>query len=243
MRQKTKSRQILLKLGVIAVLTSATIIVIKQLGILETFSITESLQNLLQWIQDLGTIGYLIFIFVYMLSAVFLIPASILTLGAGVIFDVIEGSILVSIASVAGAVLAFLIGRYFARKWVAKQIENYPKFQAVDEAVAKEGWKIVGLTRLSPIFPFVVLNYAFAITQVSLKDYTIASWIGMLPGTVMYVYIGSLIGNIATLGAGGREKTPLEWALYIVGLIATVLVSVYVTKISRQALDSQIEKT
>ena len=243
MQQKTKSKQLFLKLGGITVLTAATIIIIKQLGTLDTFSITESLQNLLQWIQDLGTIGYLIFIFVYMLSAVFLIPASILTLGAGVIFDVIEGSILVSIASIAGAILAFLIGRYFARGWGAKQIENYPKFKAVDEAVAKEGWKIVGLTRLSPIFPFVVLNYAFAITQVSLKGYAIASWIGMLPGTVMYVYIGSLIGNIATLGAGGREKTPLEWALYIVGLIATVLVSVYVTKISRQALDSQIEKT
>ncbi|MDJ0732007.1 MAG: TVP38/TMEM64 family protein [Crocosphaera sp.] len=243
MRQKKKSRQLLLKLGEIAVLTAAGIIVIKQLGIFDTFSITETLQNLLQWIQDLGTIGYLIFILVYMLSAVLLIPASILTLGAGVIFDVVKGSILVSIASVLGAILAFLIGRYFARGWVSQQIEKYPKFQAVDEAVAKEGWKIVGLTRLSPIFPFVILNYAFAITQVSLRDYIIASWIGMLPGTVMYVYIGSLIGNIATLGAGGREKTSLEWALYIVGLIATVLVSVYVTKISRQALDSQIEKT
>ena len=243
MIQNTKSRQLLLKLGGIIVLTAATIIVIKQLGILDSFSITESLQNLLQWIQDLGTIGYIIFILAYMLSSVVLIPATILTLGAGVIFDVIEGSILVSIASMAGAVLAFLIGRYFARGWVAQKIENYPKFKAIDEAVAQEGWKIVGLTRLSPIFPFVVINYAFAITQVSLRDYTIASWIGMLPGTVMYVYIGSLIGNIATLGAGGREKTPLEWALYIVGLIATVLVSVYVTKISKQALDSQIEET
>ena len=168
MLKKTKSKQLLLKLGGITVLTTATIIVIKQLGILDSFSITESLQNLLQWIQDLGTIGYLIFILAYILSSVILIPATIVTLGAGVIFDVIEGSVLVSIASIAGAILAFLIGRYFARGWVAKQIENYPKFKAIDEAVAKEGWKIVGLTRLSPIFPFVVINYAFAITQVSL---------------------------------------------------------------------------
>ena len=185
----------------------------------------------------------------YLIDEYFLVidcNASIALVSRGAIIPIVIQSalkILVSIASIAGAILAFLIGRYFARGWVAKQIENYPKFKAVDAAVAKEGWKIVGFTRLSPIFPFVVLNYAFAITQVSLKDYAIASWIGMLPGTVMYVYIGSLIGNIATLGAGGREKTPLEWALYIVGLIATVLVSVYVTKISRQALDSQIEKT
>ncbi|MDJ0600226.1 MAG: TVP38/TMEM64 family protein [Crocosphaera sp.] len=243
MIQKKKSNRLLLKLGGITVLTAMVIIAIKQLGILDTFSITETLQSLLQWIQDLGTIGYLIFILAYMLSAVLLIPASILTLGAGVIFDVVKGSILVSIASILGAILAFLVGRYFARGWVSKQIEKYPKFKAVDDAVAKEGWKIVGLTRLSPIFPFVVLNYAFGITQVSLKDYAIASWIGMLPGTIMYVYIGALIGNIATLGTGGREKTSLEWALYIIGLIATVLVSIYVTKVSQNALNNQIEKT
>ncbi len=243
MLKTTKSRQRLLKLGGIAVLTTATIIIIKQLGILDTFGITETLQNLLQWIQDLGTIGYLIFTLVYILSAVFLIPASILTLGGGAIFGVVTGSILVSVASMLGAILAFLIGRYFARGWVSKQIEKYPRFQIVDEAVAKEGWKIVGLTRLSPVFPFVILNYAFGITQVSLKDYITASWIGMLPGTIMYVYIGSLVGNIATLGAGEREKTSLEWALYGVGLIATVLVTVYITKLSQNALNNQIEKT
>ncbi|MDJ0843487.1 TVP38/TMEM64 family protein [Crocosphaera sp.] len=243
MIQQTKLRKLLLKLGGITVLTAAAIITIKQLGVLDAFSITQTLQNLLQWIQDLGTIGYLIFIIVYILSAVFLIPASILTLGAGVIFDVVKGSLLVSIASMLGAILAFLIGRYLARKWVSQQIEKYPKFQAVDEAVAKEGWKIVGLTRLSPVLPFVILNYAFGITQVSLKDYTIASWIGMLPGTIMYVYIGSLIGNIATLGADGREKTPLELALYIIGFIATLFVTIYVTKVSQNALNNQIEKT
>ncbi|WP_107670556.1 TVP38/TMEM64 family protein [Cyanothece sp. BG0011] len=243
MLKTTKSRQRLLKLGGIAVLTVATIILIKQLGIVDAFSITETLQNLLQWIQDLGTIGYLIFTLVYILSAILLIPASILTLGAGAIFNVVKGSILVSIASMLGAIVAFLIGRYLARGWVSKQIEKYPKFQVVDEAVAQEGWKIVGLTRLSPVLPFVILNYAFGITQVSLKDYITASWFGMLPGTIMYVYIGSLIGNIATLGAGGRERTSLEWALYIVGLIATVLVTVYVTKLSQNALNNQIEKS
>lgn len=212
MKHKKESRRRLLKLGGITVLTAASIIIIKQLGVLDAFSITETLQNLLQWIQDLGTIGYLIFTLVYILSAVLLIPASILTLGAGAIFDVVKGSILVSIASMLGAIVAFLIGRYFARGWVSKQIQKYPKFQVVDEAVAQEGWKIVGLTRLSPVLPFVILNYAFGITQVSLKDYITASWIGMLPGTIMYVYLGSLIGNIATLGAGGRERTSLEWA-------------------------------
>ncbi|MGK7938644.1 MAG: TVP38/TMEM64 family protein [Crocosphaera sp.] len=221
-------------------LIASLIIVGKQLGIAQSLNINETLQNILEWIDSLGTIGYFAFILVYILAAVLLISGAILTLGAGAIFDVIKGSILVSIASTLGATLAFLIGRYLARGWVSKQLEKYPKFQAVDDAVAKEGWKIVGLTRLSPVFPFVILNYAFGITQVSLKNYILASWIGMMPGTIMYVYIGSLIGNIATLGAEGREKTPLEWGLYIVGLIATLLVTIYVTKIAKKALSDQI---
>ncbi|MGB5592751.1 MAG: TVP38/TMEM64 family protein [Crocosphaera sp.] len=234
--QKKIKPKLLLKFGLIVLFIAIVIIAFSKLNI------NEALQNVLQWIDGLGTIGYLVFIVVYILSAVFLISGAVLTLGAGVIFNVVKGSILVSIASTLGATIAFLVGRYVARGWVSKQIEKYPKFQAVDQAVAKEGWKIVGLTRLSPVFPFVILNYAFGITQVSLRDYVVASWIGMMPGTIMYVYIGSLIGNIATLGAGGREKTPLEWGLYIVGLIATVLVSIYVTKVAKKALSNQIEE-
>lgn len=204
--------------------------------------VNESLQNLLQWIDSLGILGYLVFILVYVIATVFLISGLILTLGAGIIFNVVKGSILVSIASTLGATSAFLIGRYFTRDWVKKQIEKRPQFQAIDEAVAKEGWKIVGLTRLSPLFPFIFLNYAFSVTKVSLRDYIIASWIGMIPGTIMYVYIGSLIGDIASLGIQQREKTSLEWGLYIVGLIATIVVTIYVTKIAKKALNSKVNQ-
>ncbi|WP_416244603.1 TVP38/TMEM64 family protein [Crocosphaera sp. XPORK-15E] len=232
----------MLKLGEFSMLTAALIMVTKQLKTSSFLNINETLQNTLQWIDSLGKIGYLVFILVYVLAAVFLISGAILTLGAGVIFNVVKGSIIVSIASTLGATVAFLIGRYLARGWVNKQLEKYPKFRAIDHAVGQEGWKIVGLTRLSPLFPFVILNYAFGITKVSLRDYILASWIGMMPGTIMYVYLGSLIGNIATLGAGERAKTPLEWGLYLVGLIATVLVTVYVTKIAQKALNNQIEE-
>lgn len=95
-----------------------------------------------------------------------------------------------------------------------------------------EGWKIVLLTRLSPVFPFTLLNYAFGLTRVSLRDYVLASWIGMMPGTVIYVYLGSL----ARAGVANHERTPTEWALYGVGLIATVAVTVVVTRIARRAL-------
>ncbi|MGH2416496.1 MAG: TVP38/TMEM64 family protein, partial [Microcystaceae cyanobacterium] len=165
------------------------IIAATQFGVTEY--INNTLQSILAWIDSLGSWGPVAFVIIYILAAVFLISGAILTLGAGVLFGVVKGSILVSIASTLAATVAFLIGRYLARGWVTKQIESKPKFKAIDAAVAREGWKIVGLTRLSPLFPFVFLNYAFGITQVSLKDYVLASWIGMMPGTVMYVYIGS----------------------------------------------------
>ena len=164
------------------------------------------------------------------------LPGSILTLGAGLLFGVVLGSVYVSIASTVGATAAFLIGRYLARDRVARKIEGNKTFQAIDVAVAEGGWRIVGLTRLSPIFPFNMLNYAFGLTHVSLRDYFFASWIGMMPGTVMYVYLGSLAGSLAALGSGARVRTPGEWALYTVGLLATVVVTVYVTRRARAAL-------
>ena len=197
--------------------------------------------NSLEWIESFGILTPIIFGLIYIICTVLLISGAVLTLGAGIIFGVIKGSIIVSVFSTLAAITSFLIGRFLLRNWVLKKIEKYPKFKAVDTAVAKEGWKIVGLTRLSPIFPFIFLNYAFGLTKISLKDYSIASWIGMLPGTIMYVYIGSLIGDIATLGAGGREKTPIEWIFTIIGLIITVAVTFYVTYISKKALSKKLD--
>lgn len=202
--------------------------------------INQTLGNLLQWIDGLGIWGVGIFILSYIITTILLIPGSLLTLGAGVIFDVIYGSIIVSIASTLGATLAFLIGRYFLRAWVNKQIATRPKFKAIDDAVGKDGGKIVLLTRLSPIFPFIFLNYAFAVTKVSLRDYVLASWMGMIPGTVMYVYLGSAIGDITNLFIGNRARSPLELVLYISGLFTTVIVTVYVTRIAKKALNNQL---
>lgn len=204
------------------------------------FHVQELLRRSLEWVGSLGTWGPVIFINLYILACVLFLPGSILTLGAGVLFGVIKGSIIVSISSTLGATCAFLVGRYLARDWVAKKISANEKFQAMDEAVAREGWKIVGLTRLSPVFPFNLLNYAYGLTRVSLRDYFFASWIGMMPGTVMYVYIGSLAGEVAKLGTEGRTRTSAEWALYIVGFIATVVVTVIITRIARDALKKKV---
>ncbi|OGR80353.1 MAG: hypothetical protein A3I11_02750 [Elusimicrobia bacterium RIFCSPLOWO2_02_FULL_39_32] len=206
------------------------------------FNVQELLKNSLDKIQELGILGIGLFILIYLLACVLFLPGSILTLGAGAIFGVIKGSVIVSLSSTLGATCTFLIGRYLVRHWVESKIEGNPKFKAVDEAVAKEGWKIVGLTRLSPIFPFNLLNYAYGVTKVTIRDYILASWIGMMPGTVMYVYIGSLAGDIATLGSRATTGavSSVQWTIRIIGFIATVLVTVYVTRVAKKALNEKI---
>ncbi len=190
------------------------------------------LQRVLSEVARLGLWGQLAFVLIYIAATVLLIPGSALGLGAGALFGVVRGSLLVSIASTVGATCAFLLGRYLARGWVSRKIEHNTAFAAIDRAVAGEGMKIVFLTRLSPVFPFTLLNYAFGLTRVRLRDYVLASWVGMIPGTVMYVYLGSL----ARTGAADAPRTPTHWILYGVGLVATVAVTVIITRIARRAL-------
>jgi uncharacterized membrane protein YdjX (TVP38/TMEM64 family) len=199
----------------------------------------EILQNALVWVQNLGPAGAIAFVGIYILATILFIPGSLLTLGGGALFGVFLGSVYVFAAATTGATLAFLIGRYLVRGWVTKRIEGNPKFKAIDNAIAKEGFKIIILTRLSPIFPFNLLNYALGTTQISLRDYLLG-FVGMLPGTIMYVYLGSLVGNIAAL-TSNRERTGAEWILYGVGLIATIVVTIYITRIANKALHESFE--
>jgi uncharacterized membrane protein YdjX (TVP38/TMEM64 family) len=198
------------------------------------------LGNALQWIDGIGAVGALAFILLYIIATVAFLPGSILTLGAGVVFGLVMGSIYVFIGATIGATAAFLVGRYLARGWVAKKIAGNQKFRAVDEAVGREGLKIVLLTRLSPVFPFNLLNYAYGVTGVTLKDYILGS-IGMIPGTIMYVYVGSLAGNLAAIGTASQPDNPgLQWLIRILGFIATVTVTVYITKVARKALENEV---
>lgn len=222
-----------LKLLLCGFLVSILIIVAKQ------FNFSVILQTLILWVQNLGIFGPVAYIIIYNLATLLFIPGSLLTLKGGCLFGVFWGSIYVLVAATCGAILAFLIGRYLSRDWVSQKIEKYPKFQAIDQAVAREGWKIVLLTRLSPLFPFNLLNYAFGVTQISLKDYILGS-LGIVPGTVMYVYIGSLATDLAMINPKHQPVTAetqmWQWIMQILGLIATVGVTVYVTKIAQTAL-------
>lgn len=201
----------------------------------------QSLAAIREGLGQLGPWAPVLFILVYVAACVLLIPGSALTLGAGALFGIIQGSVLVSIGATLGATAAFLIGRHLARNWIEQRLRRYPQFNAVQDAVAREGWKIVLLTRLSPAFPFSLLNYAFGLTRVSLRDYVLASWIGMLPGTVLYVYLGSVSGAVLEAAAGGpRQTTRAEWWLAGVGLLAALAVTAYITRIARRALQQRI---
>ena len=214
------------KWAVLLVLAAALV------ALFTTFDVRGLLRDALAAVGRLGAWGPALFVAMYVLAAVLFVPGSVLTLGAGAVFGVVWGSVYVSLGSTLGATGAFLVGRYLARGWVAKKIAGHAAFDAIDRAVADEGWKIVGLTRLSPVFPFALLNYAFGLTRVKLRDYVVASWIGMMPATVMYVYLGSL----ARAGAAGEKKSPAKWALYGVGLLTAIAVTVFVTRIARRAL-------
>ena len=224
---KTAAKLLFLAVLVTALITAA-----------HYYDMEQLFTNTLQWIESAGPAGPIIFFILYVIATVFMLPGTILTLGAGVVFGVVKGSILVSLSSTAGATAAFTVGRYIARNRVERRIEANETFRAMNQAVGREGWKIVGLTRLSPVFPFNLLNYAFSLTRVSLRHYVLASWIGMIPGTILYVYIGSLAGSLAELARDGTgpPRSPVEWTMYTIGLIATVAVTVVLTRIARRAL-------
>jgi uncharacterized membrane protein YdjX (TVP38/TMEM64 family) len=194
------------------------------------------IQPFAQWVDGLGFWGPAVFVFGYVIAVVAFVPASLLTLGAGAIFGIVDGVIYVFVAATVGSCLAFLVSRYLARSAVEKKLEGKPKFSAIDRAVAAEGLKIVFLLRLTPAVPFNLLNYTLGLTRVRFADYAIAS-VGMLPGTLLYVYSGKLAGDVATLA--GNPAVARGWGYYsllALGLAATLAVTMVVTRSARRAL-------
>jgi uncharacterized membrane protein YdjX (TVP38/TMEM64 family) len=215
----------------------AAVIIAALIAGLRAIHAQQHLLDLVSWIRGAGWMGLCVFVIAYVCATVLFLPGSILTLGAGFAYGVGLGTVLVWIAANAGAALAFVLGRTLARKWVAARMEARPRFAAIDRAVGREGFKIVLLTRLSPVFPFNLLNYAFGLTRVSLRDYVLGSLVGMLPGTVMYVYLGSLITSLSELAAGRTSGGATQQIFYFAGLAATVVVTLYVTRVARRALE------
>jgi uncharacterized membrane protein YdjX (TVP38/TMEM64 family) len=188
------------------------------------------------WVQAQGALAPLIFVLGYAAAVVAFVPGSLLTLAGGALFGVGWGTLYVFIAAVLGSSLAFLIARHLARGAVESRLAGNPKLAAIDRAIAGDGRRIVLLLRLSPAIPFSVLNYALGLTRVRFAD-TLAAAVGMLPGTLLYVYSGKLIGDVAALAGGASApRGPAYWTLLAVGLAATLLVTWLLTRTARRAL-------
>lgn len=194
----------------------------------------------LDWTAAHREVAWMAFIALYVVATVCFLPGLPLTLAAGAIFGVAAGTALVSVGSTVGATAAFFIGRTVARDWVGQRIAAWPRFRAVDRAVASRGFWVVLLMRLSPALPFFLLNYAFGITAVKAREYVLGSWLGMFPATLAYVYAGSVAANLGQALAGKVELGATGWVLLGLGLAATVTVTVLVTRLARGYLDREI---
>jgi uncharacterized membrane protein YdjX (TVP38/TMEM64 family) len=198
--------------------------------------VTEWLATFLEWVRSLGLLGAVLVGGLYLPACLLFLPGSPISLAAGFLFGVAIGSVTVSIGSTLGATAAFLAGRTLARDFVARRLAGHRRFSALDQAVAEQGFKIVLLMRLSPLFPFNLLNYAFGLTRVTLPQYVLASWIGMLPGTVAYVYLGSAARSLSEIIAGRVQGGTAQKILFFAGLIATFLAAWLVARLARQAI-------
>jgi len=192
------------------------------------------------WIEALkaygkaqGAAGAAVFGLVYVAAS--LIPggpAALLTLAAGAVYGVVAGTALVSAASVTAATLAFLLARGALRDRVRRMAGGNAKFDGLNRAIGREGTKIVALVRLSPAFPFTIVNYLFGLTPVPLAAYVLSSWIAMLPGTLAYVYFGSALGAVT------GEATPVEKGIRIALGIAAVVATALIARIAAKAIRS-----
>jgi uncharacterized membrane protein YdjX (TVP38/TMEM64 family) len=228
---KTRTKILLLCLFVTAVILGALF-----------FPVNLWLHHFLDWVRSRGPVGMIVYGIAYVVGTVFLVPGTLLTVGSGFLYGTVIGTLIVSPASVLGATIAFLLGRSFARDWIAKKVSKYPKFELIDRAIAKNGFKIVLLMRLNPVFvPFAMLNYALGLSRLKLRDYILASWIGMLPATTLYVYLGSSVRNISDL-LQGKLPSAGVWPqlLFWGGLVAAAGLVYILTRIARQALQAEM---
>jgi uncharacterized membrane protein YdjX (TVP38/TMEM64 family) len=218
----------LVRLGIGVVALGALLILGRSAG--------DAIPEFTAWVDGLGAWGPAVFMLAYAASVVAFVPASLLTLAAGAIFGIASGTLYTFAAATVGAALAFLVSRHLARGAIERKLADNQKFRSIDRAIGEQGRKIVFLLRLSPIFPFSLLNYALGLTRVDFADYVVAS-VGMLPATLLYVYWGKVAGDVAAL-AGGVEldRGPTDYAVWILGLAATIVATAMVTRIARRAL-------
>ncbi len=222
---KWRTAIVLVLLGIVTVLVAKS-------GI----DVSETTQHFVEALKSQGDFGLVWLALAYIPASVLFFPAALLTLAGGFTFGFAKTLIAVSLGSTIGATTAFLAGRTLLRGLIEHKVASDVRFRVLDAAVAEQGFKIVMLTRLSPVLPFNLLNYAFGLTKVRLRDFVLASWIGMFPGTVLYVSIGSAAKSLNDILAGRSEGGIAQRVLFGLGLIATLVVTVLMARIARKAL-------
>ncbi|MFP6624582.1 MAG: TVP38/TMEM64 family protein [Myxococcota bacterium] len=217
------------RIAIAVVAITGLVVLARQVG--------HTLPALVHWVDGLGAWGPVGFVLVYAVAVIAFVPGSVLTLAGGAIFDLFWGTIYVFIAAVIGSAGAFLVARYLARGAVERRLGRSERFASLDRSIGEQGLKIVFLLRLSPVFPFSFMNYAIGLTRISFRDYLLSS-VGILPGTVLYVYYGKLVGDVAVLAGGAApERGAGYYAILAIGLAATIAVTALVTRIARRALE------
>eukprot|EP00013_Stygamoeba_regulata_P008272 CAMPEP_0177686930 /NCGR_PEP_ID=MMETSP0447-20121125/33839_1 /TAXON_ID=0 /ORGANISM="Stygamoeba regulata, Strain BSH-02190019" /LENGTH=705 /DNA_ID=CAMNT_0019197101 /DNA_START=34 /DNA_END=2151 /DNA_ORIENTATION=- len=227
-----------LKLSVLLILLTAIIVC---LAVFHS-QIQQGLVDFLNWIQGLGALGPVLLVLIYIVACVLFIPGSVITIGAGFVFGLLWGFVSVSIGSTLGAGAAFLLGRFLVRDWVADQVKNNAVFHSVDLAIGRQGWLIVLLIRLSPVIPFNLINYALALTRIPFLVYFFVSWIGMIPGTLLYVYVGVAAREIAGVGKfTGSVDTSSTKAFFYFGFVVAFVALVVITIVAREAINKALK--
>jgi len=192
-------------------------------------------------IQEAGPLGWFLFIGLYALCCLLFIPGSILTLAAGAVYGFWGGSALVLAGNGLGSILSLLVTRYFLRDWMARRIAGNSRLKALEKAIAHHDWKLVLLTRLSPIMPFSLINYSLGLTKISAWRFLLATEVGAIPATFVYVYIGTLTGNLARIAPDLKQHRSMEWTFQGVGLLLAIGVTIYVTRLATRALNQRLE--
>ena len=226
------------KKSAIARLVALIVIVIALFVAMQFLPVQQWLTTFNAWVAHAGVAGIFVFIGVYAVATVLLAPGSILTIGAGFAFGLWKGFLAVSAGAALGASLAFLVARFIARDKIETIAQRNEKFRKLDSAIGQQGARLIFLLRLSPVIPFNLSNYFYGLTAVKFWPYVLASWIGMMPGTFLYVYIGTASKLAVSAAAGGEAVKHgwQYWTLISFGLVATVVVTIWVTKIARNAL-------
>lgn len=223
-------------------ITAGVILVAIVIMVIIYVDVRTYLLSFFEWLDSLGAWAPLLFILFDFLVVILVLPGVFFTLGAGFLFGVVKGSFYVVIATTLGASVAFILSRYLFSERISRFFADHPRLNLIDEELSHQGWKLVLLTRLVPFFPFKLSNYYFGLTHFTFRDFFFGTLFGIIPITMINVYIGSLAADLATLGAHDATKSPFQWTMYGIGFIVTIVALIYITRHAKKALQHYIPK-